>query len=477
MIINAILKLTWIIFIQGPLSLIAAFNTVLEYLTGGIINDLLFGSVTEFQWNNIPIQFWWFVVLAFCLFALIFVIQMIILIFKEAIETKTKFVIALQNAVKSFSFMFLIPIFFFLANFIVQNIANTVINHFGNNSNLANYLYNIGNPHWDGNPTISDGYGPPGNIRDYNIMAQLLGTWFMLFAILMIGLILVQKIIELFFLFVISPIVMVVMVIDDGKSAYTWKDMVIAKFLASTATLIGYYIFISATQGLLSSGLKGLDDSPITKSLFIILFLCGGAMATMSFSDMTANFLGEAVGFKEGMASMRSTVAGGMMAMGAGKMAGRALGFMKSQRAKSGIIDGLANSLTNDGKTSDVGGGVNMTTFRNATIGMAARSGIIGLTGLVTGAIGAGYGHMAGGAEKAWKTNSRKGLMGKVRGTARIVGQAAITPVVAPSKKIYTGFKNTGKIIKNSATDAKQKKLIKHKNSLKNQEPQDNNKN
>jgi len=43
----------------------------------------------------------------------------------------------------------------------------------------------------------------------------------MLFAMFIIGLALIQKIFELFFLFVISPIVMIVMVIDNGKAAFT----------------------------------------------------------------------------------------------------------------------------------------------------------------------------------------------------------------------------------------------------------------
>ncbi|MGL5268235.1 MAG: Mbov_0396 family ICE element transmembrane protein, partial [Spiroplasma sp.] len=293
MIWNAILKLTWFIFIQGPLNLIAAFTKVLEYLTGGIINDILFGSAKDFQWNNIPMQFWWFVVISLCLFALIFTIQMIVLIFKEAIETKTKFVLAIQNAIKAFSFIFLIPIFFFLANFIIKSLANTVINNFGNGSNIAQYLYHIGDPSWDGKPINEPGFPVPGNIGNYNMIAQLFGTWFMLYAVFMIGIILVQKIVELFFLFIISPIVMIVMVVDDGKAAFTWKDMVDAKFLASTATLIGYYIFISVTQILLSSNLSSLEDVDWAKPLFIILFLCGGALATMAFSDIVANFLGE----------------------------------------------------------------------------------------------------------------------------------------------------------------------------------------
>jgi len=43
----------------------------------------------------------------------------------------------------------------------------------------------------------------------------------MLFAIAIIGITLIQKVIELFFLFIISPLVMIVMVIDNGRAAFT----------------------------------------------------------------------------------------------------------------------------------------------------------------------------------------------------------------------------------------------------------------
>lgn len=43
MIVNALYKLIWSIFVQGPLQLIASFNTVLNYLTGGVVSYLMFG--------------------------------------------------------------------------------------------------------------------------------------------------------------------------------------------------------------------------------------------------------------------------------------------------------------------------------------------------------------------------------------------------------------------------------------------------
>jgi hypothetical protein len=124
------------------------------------------------------------------------------------------------------------------------------------------------------------------------------------------------------------------MTIDNGKGAFIWKDMVIAKFLASTATLTGYFIFMTTIQTILSTNLAGLGTEGYGKTLFVILMMCGGGLAVMTFSDVVANLIGEAAGIREGMSSMKSTVAGGMMAMGAGKIAGKAFGFSKSKRAK-----------------------------------------------------------------------------------------------------------------------------------------------
>ncbi|WP_346350362.1 Mbov_0396 family ICE element transmembrane protein [Spiroplasma endosymbiont of Calodromius spilotus] len=426
---NALYRLIWSIFVQGPLQLIGSFNNVLNYLTGGVVGDLMFGSKQEFSFQNIPMAFWYFVITALCLFSLIFTITMIKILFQDATETKTKFIVALQNGSKAFVFIFLIPIFFFLANFAIANIAKMITSGFGGeNGNIANYLYNIGNKYWDGSgDNIPSNYAYPDNIGDFNMIAEVFGVWFMLFAMFMIGIALVQKIIELFFLFIISPWVMVVMTIDNGKGAFIWKDMVIAKFLASTATLTGYFIFMTTIQTILSTNLAGLGIEGYGKSLFIILFMCGGGLAVMAFSDVVANLIGEAAGVREGMNSMKSTVAGGMMALGAAKMAGKAFGFVKSKRAKRAMaMDGYGmgektmNAMGSSGD-DDWGDGVKTSSsksrqekpldfrhFWNATEGMSSRAGITGLAGFGLGVatlatsklVGAARG---GGAKGFWK--------------------------------------------------------------------------
>ncbi|QIA68154.1 hypothetical protein GL981_00465 [Spiroplasma citri] len=442
MILNVLYKLIWSIFVQGPLQLIASFNTVLNYLTGGVVGDLMFGSKQEFSFQNIPMAFWYFVITALCLFSLIFTITMIKILFQDATETKTKFIVALQNGSKAFVFIFLIPIFFFLANFAIANIAKMITSGFGGeNGNIANYLYNIGNTNWDGSgDNIPSNYAYPDNIGDFNMIAEVFGVWFMLFAMFMIGIALVQKIIELFFLFIISPWVMVIMTIDNGKGALIWKDMVIAKFLASTATLTGYFIFMTTIQTILSTNLAGLSIEGIGKSLFVILFMCGGGLAVMAFSDVVANLIGEAAGVREGMSSMKSTVAGGMMAMGAGKIAGKAFGFAKSKRAKramtmggTSIADKTMNAMGSGGDWGDNETAssqyrqekpLDFRHFWHATEGMSSRAGIVGLAGFGLGVT----------------TLATSKLVGAVRGGGtkgffRQIGTGIATPFKAIGKK------------------------------------------
>ncbi|QIA67743.1 Mbov_0396 family ICE element transmembrane protein [Spiroplasma citri] len=450
MIVNALYKLIWSIFVKGPLQLIASFNTVLNYLTGGVVGDLMFGSKQEFSFQNIPMAFWYFVITALCLFSLIFTITIIKILFQDATETKTKFIVALQNGSKAFVFIFLIPIFFFLANFAIANIAKMITSGFGGeNGNIANYLYNIGNANWDGSgDNIPSNYSYPDNIGDFNMIAEVFGVWFMLFAMFMIGIALVQKIIELFFLFIISPWVMIIMTVDNGKGAFIWKDMVIAKFLASTATLTGYFIFMTTIQTILSTNLAGLGIEGIGKSLFVILMMCGGGLAVMAFSDVVANLIGEAAGVREGMSSMKSTVAGGMMAMGAGKIAGKAFGFAKSKRAKQALMNGGAmNEKTMNAMGSGGDWGDNETAssqsrqekpldfrhFWHATEGMSSRAGIVGLAGFGLGVTTLATSKLVGAARG-----------GGAKGFFRQIGTGIATPFKAIGKKINPQLANSG---------------------------------
>ncbi|AGM26116.1 hypothetical protein SSYRP_v1c05260 [Spiroplasma syrphidicola EA-1] len=130
----------------------------------------------------------------------------------------------------------LFPLVFFFVNTIIVwfvSILNTIFGTTG--VKIAETLYWAGNIHGGSGP-VND-YMAPENIRDGSIIVEIFAVWFVLIAVAMLGLDLTQKIFELLFLFLISPLVMAGMVQDEEKRALTWKDMVLSKMLAASTTL------------------------------------------------------------------------------------------------------------------------------------------------------------------------------------------------------------------------------------------------
>ncbi|WP_368487153.1 Mbov_0396 family ICE element transmembrane protein [Spiroplasma sp. DGKH1] len=480
-------EMIWGIFVMAPLNIINSFEFVLQYLAGGVVNDLMFGGQDVFSLEHLPMQFWWFVITAVVLFTVVFVIQVIVIQFKSHVENKTKFVQCILNSFKAFAFMFLIPIFFLVANYGIKSFASLLIGSFGNGSTLADYLYHIGDPNGLTGATPSN-FAPPSNIMDYNLFIEIFGVFFMFFAICMVGLQLVQKVIELFFLFVISPVVCIIMVIDDGKRAYIWKDMVIAKFLATTAVVIGFYVFIAALQAVVSNGMTGLGGDWSAKSLFLLLFMAGGGLAMLSFSTIIASLTGEAVGISEGMSSIKSTMAAGMFAAGAAKMTAKAFGFGKNKKAQLAAQKAGLGGLGSDGSSSmpygqqvmeqNMQNGIQVPQRRTA--GLFARPGL-------ARAFAAAAAITAGTASTV-ATLYHAGKAGGVKGVVKQIGQGVSKPFVklgrALNPAILTevrGTRETKQILLKNANskiekfnsklnkyDIDDKKYAKYMNKLKN---------
>lgn len=391
-ILGAILKAVWLVFVQGPLTILGGFDKALKFLSGGIVWKLLFGGKQEFSWAYLPIAFWGFIIVAVLLLIIIFAINFIKMQFHDTIEIKASIIKSLKMTGLAAIIIFSLPMVFFLLNAFIIFLVSIMNNIFGiKNNNIMGAIYNIGNPIWNGQLNdYPDDFLAPENILEWNITAQIFGTWFMLFAIFMLGLALVQKVLELYFLFIIGPVVATTMVNDGGERINTWKNLVISKSLASIGTIISYYVFMIAMSAVFSSGFS--DFNWTERQLLTILFICGGALATLGMSNLIARFVGEASGIHEGMSSIQSTAAGAMFAMGGAKMVGRAFGFARRKKAqldqnKSGFNKYLnpaqqfAQDYAGTNRVIDNG------PIKPPMTGLRARSGITGLIGstLLTG--------------------------------------------------------------------------------------------
>jgi hypothetical protein len=107
---------------------------------------------------------------------------------------------------------------------LVTGLSDFLLNLDGKDSSIAKRVYLIGCP--SSSVPISkvpDDFSVPtekkgvGDILDYNLFLNIISAILMVISCGITGLILVQRIVELFFLFLISPFVVSSMPIDNGK--------------------------------------------------------------------------------------------------------------------------------------------------------------------------------------------------------------------------------------------------------------------
>lgn len=379
-IATAILDVLWCVFIEGPLIIISAFNSIFNYLSGKFIQELLFKTSNKFSWSNIPVAFWGFAIFAAVVICFIFWSQFIALLFTETKEMKNKFVNCIKMTALGAITIFFIPVGFFFLNQIIIFFTANINNIFQmpNNNNIADLLWHLGDSSWDGKTPVDPNYAPPGNILEYNIIIEIFAVWFILITMGLVSMILVQKNLELFFLFIISPIVAATMANDHGKRMNTWKDMVIAKSIATSATIVSYYTFMLALALIYSLDLT--QFTWIEQQILRVALICGGALACYNSSTIVASLVSESSGMREGMSTLTSMAA---MAMGVGGFLGmrkrNPYGRGGGRGGKGNGSSGGSNDRNGgNGEDGDNGGEDD---FRVPNNGLSERSGALGFLG------------------------------------------------------------------------------------------------
>lgn len=284
---------------------------------------------------------------------------------KDNSEGKVK---VLKHSLKGFLLVFLIPTIFsvgiwatsILLSSVVQGMSGTDPNSFS----LAQKLFEICLPESSStiSPVWTDSYSNLTNwgwdMTEYNYLIAYIGGLIILFVIGLAALNLVERIIDLVFLYVVSPFIIAVSPLDEGNRLGIWKDLVISKLLSVAGMLVCFYIYFLC---------MGLVEKMLTANTFIVkfaylLFAIGGALAARKGGLLISNLVGHNTALIEGQqAGQTAQVVG--------------TGF----RAGLGVITGLAGSaihLLGRGASTITGG-----------ISGAAASGTEALTATGTAAV------------------------------------------------------------------------------------------
>lgn len=305
-ILQGIEDAVWYIFIYGFLYLIDAFKDILAFLSNGIITDIFFkNSNKNFSFKTIPWPFFLFCIIAAAIICIIFITQYIILLFNDNGKVKSKLVTAIKMSALATVFVFFIPIAFFLLNSVVAFVIAQLNKVLGTDFSLAGMLYNVGDGSWDGTSIHSGGFDPPSNILEYNIMLEIFSVWLITIALVIIGTALIQKIFELFFLFIVGPLIAATMPIDDGKRMLIWKDLTIAKSISSLGAVVIYYTFTFGLQSILGATVTRVNLGP-EREVLVGIIVTSGSFATLGITRIVNNIAGEKKGIRGQLANIAS---------------------------------------------------------------------------------------------------------------------------------------------------------------------------
>lgn len=336
--------------------------------TGNILYDLLFGYWVnnpngDFKNNEMVGRiFMIFFVISVSFFAVAIAFATFRTFFSTDRQGALKKVII--GSLKTIFYFFGVPILFFLCikygTELIQIIIRQVGNVVGEDTSIAENFFKA----------CYVGEIPAGNEQyisivncDFKEMEQLLGKGslnifankfqyiiagvagcMMLYSMFIATFGLAERLINICLLYVISPVVVATITLDDGERLKTWKDLVLAKFLGAMGNILSMYLFIvlinywGNMNNLMRSKLEGnfeLSAKWIVMLLYLIIG-CGGGLVMAKGSNLVASIISQKSGENDGL----SQIATNQLTQGATRLAkavgAGVLGAVFGKKASSG---------------------------------------------------------------------------------------------------------------------------------------------
>lgn len=234
-----------------------------------------------------------------------------------------------------------------------------------------------------------------GNSPHFDYFIVILGSMVLGICMAIATIKLCGRLINIIILYIISPVVVATMSIDDGKRFEAWKEISISKLFSILGSVLAMYIYmvflnivVQAQKGIASTGGINIFISVI----FFLICAISGALMVIKGSDMLDSIVSQNAGGQDGLSPMGMASLGRVLGRGIGKAKGSLFG-KPSAKGGNGGAGGGANSGGNGtfNKTGSTGAwGSLKNAMGNSPMGKALNS--IKQNGL----IGAGVNAVAG---------------------------------------------------------------------------------
>jgi len=147
------------------------------------------------------------------------------------------------------------------------------------------------------------------DIQGMNYLIGIIGAFVMLVMFVLSSLVFIQRIFDVVLLYLVSPISIATIPLDEGNRFKIWKDMMIGKILSAYGVILTMNLFFLIIPQVYS--IKFFDSS-FQNGVVYILFLLGGSFAVSKSNDIIARLCGSDTGrneFASMVYNMRSGIA------------------------------------------------------------------------------------------------------------------------------------------------------------------------
>lgn len=233
-------------------------------------------------------------------------------------------------------------------------------------------------------------------IRSLDFLIGLLGSIVIMIMFVMCAITFIQRIFDIVLLYIISPVSVSTIPVDDGNRFRIWRDMTVSKVLGAYGIILCMNLFFIIIPQV--SSITFFDDS-FKNGIVKLLFLIGGAFAVTKANLVIAQLTGNTAGNNETQQLFKNMQTGGHIirtTLGAGATAvGAVLGgkkFVQTKKTTHSNISGVKSAFSSPvskqyenkqepSKLRKIGG--MPTRFATMPIGMIkdlATNGVVGMT-------------------------------------------------------------------------------------------------
>jgi hypothetical protein len=311
--------------------------------------------------------------MVFVIGAILLVVFTIIAIIKTSYQEKTNWVSVLKKSGQSFIIAVLIP-FTVLAGIVLTNTVmrsiNIAMNPYGGSSSATiggEFLATIGSDAFIGEDKdaviakfVSGEYDYNNidlvkryfNLENVNYLIGILGSFVMLVMFVLSSINFVQRIFDIVLLYIVSPISIATIPLDEGNRFKVWKDMMVGKILSAYGIILTMNLFFLVIPQVYKIR---FFEGDFQNGVVYVLFLIGGSFAVSKASDIISRLCGSEQGRNELSSMLYNVRSGFALAHSVKNVAGKSIGrfvggnaYNKSRSRGASRTEALKSSAKNN---------------------------------------------------------------------------------------------------------------------------------